>query len=179
MLGIGLLITLLMIAISVITVFAKFRNQNCEQYFNSGSPLFRFDNKLNKNIENTSLKIFKMLFIFLIIITISLVGVPFYLLAFSLTSMYIFFDLLYKFFIYPLTSVTPIFAKILKERGRLLTLIFCSLVILSIQKSVIFGHDTTSVVGIMSFVFGIIIIFNIYEILNPKKEKDDEATDNK
>jgi len=175
MLGIGIfiiLITLITFITPVWILQIKLGNEQDVRNFLKNELVINLYNIITNegNVINI-LKILKILISFSLIIVISLIGAPFYFLSFSLTSVYIFLDFLYKFFIYPMTSVTPIFAKILKERGRLLTLIFCSLVILSIQKSVIFGPDTSTVVGVMLSVFGIIIIFNIYEILNLENRK--------
>tara|TARA_Y100000389_G_scaffold179584_2_gene193785 strand:+ start:10638 stop:11888 length:1251 start_codon:yes stop_codon:yes gene_type:complete len=106
--------------------------------------------------------------IILLYILLSLLGTPIYILAGTITTIYVFFNFIYSFFVYPIFSVNPVFIKILQERGILLTLIFCALVILSIQKAYIFGDNTETIVKVMITVFSFILIFHIYKIINPK-----------
>lgn len=106
--------------------------------------------------------------IILLYILLSLLGTPIYILAGTITTIYVFFNFIYSFFVYPIFSVNPVFIKILQERGILLTLIFCALVILSIQKAYIFGNNTETIVKVMITVFSFILIFHIYKIINPK-----------
>lgn len=101
-------------------------------------------------------------------ILITILGIPIYILAGTITSIYVFFNFIYSFFVYPIFSVNPVFIKILQERGILLTLIFCSLIIISIREAHIFGKNTESITSIMLVVFSFILIFHIYKIINPK-----------
>jgi hypothetical protein len=120
---------------------------------------------LETEIERFNVALPAVIFLYILI---TILGIPIYALAGTITSIYVFFNFIYSFFVYPIFSVNPVFIKILQERGILLTLIFCSLIIISIREAHIFGKDTKSITSIMLFVFSLILIFHVYKIINPK-----------
>lgn len=148
-------------------------NENIRSDYNIGSNFIWFiiscyiflNNMLKFNLGEFKATPF---IIILLYILLSLLGTPIYILAGTITTIYVFFNFIYSFFVYPIFSVNPVFIKILQERGILLTLIFCALVILSIQKAYIFGDNTETIVKVMITVFSFILIFHIYKIINPK-----------
>lgn len=120
---------------------------------------------LENEIERFNVALPAVIFLYILI---TILGIPIYILAGTITSIYVFLNFIYSFFVYPIFSVNPVFIKILQERGILLTLIFCSLIIISIREAHIFGKDTKSITSIMLVVFSFILIFHIYKIINPK-----------
>lgn len=144
---------------------------NCELYLNSllSEVICKCKSFIQYILEtvierfNVALPAVRFLYILIMIL-----GIPIYILAGTITSIYVFLNFIYSFFVYPIFSVNPVFIKILQERGILLTLIFCSLIIISIREAHIFGKDTESITNIMLVVFSFILIFHIYKIINPK-----------
>lgn len=128
-----------------------------------GKSLIKF--LLENEIERFNVALPAVIFLYILI---TILGIPIYALAGTITSIYVFLNFIYSFFVYPIFSVNPVFIKILQERGILLTLIFCSLIIISIREAHIFGKDTESITSIMLVVFSFILIFHIYKIINPK-----------
>ena len=81
----------------------------------------------------------------------------------SLCQLYAIINTIYKIIFIPILKAPRIFFELLKDKGLMLTLIFCASVIVSIKNLHIFGESTKEVVGIMAAILGAIILYSIYK----------------